>query len=174
MTTDSGGWTIIDYSLHADWSNQFNGWTSWNTTAGPNQYASPYSWESWFALDNGNTEYRVSEDCQIATSATSNQVYKMTGDHYGCVWYNTNCPMVGDQCFECTNPYGTVNLGSCSILCRHPITITTQQKVPVGPVETTGGTMLRLLERMVLTASLTDSSPSLWFVFVAFPIINFC
>ena len=115
MTTDSGGWTIIDYSLHADWSNQFNGWTSWNsTTAGPNQYASPYSWETWFTLDNGNTEYRVSEDCQIAASATGSQVYKMTGDHYGCVWYNTNCPMVGDQCFECTNPYGTVNLGSCS------------------------------------------------------------
>ena len=44
------------------------------------------------------------------------------------------------------------------ILFRHPITTTTLLKAPAGPVEITGGTTRRLLERMVLIVLPTDSN----------------
>lgn len=114
MSIDDGGWTIIDYSMYSGWASYFSSWSVRNSSAvSPSGYASEYSWREWFSLDDSLTEFRLSEDCMSIELAVSDQVYRMTGDHYGCFWYNTNCPMSGDTCNVCTNPFGQVNNGSC-------------------------------------------------------------
>ena len=91
MDTDDGGWTIIDIQKYAGWKSHFASFSDLGSDyGGPSGYASTYSWSSWFQLDDSETEFRKSEDCSIINTSASSQVYHMTGDHYGCYWYNGN------------------------------------------------------------------------------------
>ncbi len=92
MTTDGGGWTVIDPSLSGEWEEFFSSWTEWvpGVAAGPTVDPSHTSWRGWLdGLADSETEFRRSPDCDQVVPATSppveeQEVYRMSGPTYGC------------------------------------------------------------------------------------------
>ena len=115
MTTDGGGWTIIDAKRSSLWSGYFSEWNSvaGGTAAGAKK--SCFSWRDWFSLESVFTEFRRSPGC-TTVDKTKDRIYRMTGNYYGCEWYNTLCNQVGDTCSKCTATTGKVEPGRCTHL----------------------------------------------------------
>jgi hypothetical protein len=123
----SGGWTIIDIGLSPAWQNFF---TSFQLMASlgvgmPSAASLPSknSWKSWFMLDRPLMEYRISEDCQTCkpTPVGSSETYYITGNYYGCGYFNSKCDMAGNQCSSCFDGVGLRQTsGRCSHVVREP------------------------------------------------------
>jgi len=121
----SGGWTIIDIGLSASWQKYFTSFQSVGSLAigmpGAANQPSRNSWKSWFTLDRPLMEYRISEDCQTCKQPATmgfSESYYVTGNYYGCGYFNTKCDMAGDQCRSC---YDGVGLRQTSGRCSHVI-----------------------------------------------------
>lgn len=121
MTNDGGGWTIIDVALNPTWSKYFSSWKQYpSSVVGPatsGNALSATSWLDWFKLDKDGTEFRLSRLCD-RISSKENQVYRMTGNVYGCYWYNQNCNQSGATCSLCRDNYNHSykTPGTCSHL----------------------------------------------------------
>jgi len=123
----SGGWTIIDISLAPAWQNMFGSFQRMNAlgVGMPSAASQPSrnSWKSWFTLDRPLSEYRLSEDCQTCKPAAigSFETYYITGNYYGCGYFNNKCDMTGDQCTSCYDGVGLRQTsGRCSHVVREP------------------------------------------------------
>lgn len=122
MTTDNGGWTVIDPNKSQTWLKYFSSFSEYSgRTGGPASNPSDESWISWFELDNATTQFRRNPNCGSCESSSGNKAYYMTGNIYGCYWYNRNCDQTGDTCHTCKNNYNTQNSGTCSHLEINPV-----------------------------------------------------
>ena len=119
MSTGGGGWTVIDPRRAAAWSGHFASWrVTQSGMAGPagGSSASCSSWRKWFSHGAGVT-FRVSPSC--GKVAATGEVYRMTGNYYGCKWYNLNCGMSpGGTCTTCKDNYhpNAPTRGTCTHL----------------------------------------------------------
>ncbi len=124
MTTDGGGWTVVDPNKNHTWLKYFSSFSEYSgKTGGPASNPSDESWVSWFELDNAMTQFRRSPNCGSCISSSENQAYSMTGNIYGCYWYNRNCDQTGDTCHTCKDNYSPNRntFGSCSHLETNPL-----------------------------------------------------
>jgi hypothetical protein len=116
MGNDGGGWTIIDPSMASEWTSVFVEWNPVHPTAivSPSTWVSGWSWRDWFGEADASTEFRRSPDC-VTIDGTSDGVYRMTGNYYGCYWYNRNCDMDSSgNCSWCNDNYGQWQWGACT------------------------------------------------------------
>jgi hypothetical protein len=115
MGNDGGGWTIIDPSMASDWTSVFVEWNPVHPiAASPSTWVSGWSWRDWFGEADASTEFRRSPDC-VTIDGTSDGVYRMTGNYYGCYWYNRNCDMDSSgNCSWCNDNYGQWQWGACT------------------------------------------------------------
>jgi len=124
----SGGWTIIDISLSPAWQNYFTSFQRLDPlgVGMPSLASQPSrnSWKSWFGLDRPLSEYRISDDCRTCKqpAAMGNyETYYISGNYYGCGYFNNKCDMVGDQCSSCYDGVGLrQTAGRCSHIVREP------------------------------------------------------
>jgi len=113
MVTDGGGWTIIDPNLDNKWRNYFTAWGTYSDGSArfigdPNSY---HRWSDWFTLYDASKEFRQSPNCVLADGNVG--AYRMTGNYYGCRWYNNNCDFNG-VCRTCHDGYNTnPSWGTC-------------------------------------------------------------
>lgn len=123
MSTDAGGWTVIDYNHASIWQNYFKTWQALDNgrIAAPTGEGLPSpswdSWVNWFLLTDSHTRFRVSPGCREVNSTDDiSQSYRATGNFYGCLWYNRNCDMapVTQECYECLDNGGRMIAGTCS------------------------------------------------------------
>ena len=119
LSTGGGGWTVVDPKRSAAWGGHF---ASWRVTAGGmagptgGDSASCSSWRKWFNHGAG-LAFRVSPGCGMV--AASGEVYRMTGNYYGCKWYNRNCDMgPGGGCKTCKDNWhpNAPTKGTCTHL----------------------------------------------------------
>ncbi|MCP4893199.1 MAG: hypothetical protein GY911_05235 [Actinomycetales bacterium] len=122
--TDGGGWTVIDLSLASSWSSLFTSWAQWTTiTAGPDVSPDPSyeSWRGWFGVSTASTEFRTSTDCLVVDSSPTDEVWRMTGNFFGCTWWNGNCNMASDgSCSICQDNLNQTIGGTCSHMVGGP------------------------------------------------------
>jgi hypothetical protein len=111
MTTDGGGWTVIDQHLDTSWSSSFNGWTTAGALAAGSS-STGTTWRNWFKLATTSTQFRDSPSCSAVTSSAIDQVYAWTGGYIGCRWYNGNCNFDG-ACHICWDGYRENMVGTC-------------------------------------------------------------
>jgi len=114
MTADHG-WTVIDPTVDPKWSGFFNGWNSYADGLAYSNGVSSSSWRQWFTLADANTVFALCPDCRQIT--TQDVVYKITGNYYGCYWYNRNCEFDG-ECHGCIDDWGELKMGTCPWLER--------------------------------------------------------
>ncbi len=98
------GWTVIDPAHDANWGQFF---AAWDTFAGGLVRGigqSAVSWRQWFLLSTPATVFAQSPAGQSVDSDPAHQIYRMTGDFYGCVWWNRNCDFDG-ECHLCYSGY---------------------------------------------------------------------
>jgi len=125
MDTDGGGWTVID-PYHAEaWAQYFTSWQVFdnNRTAMPTgeglESSSYEYWTNWLTLADARTQFRLSPTCSEVTSTDLlSQAYVVTGNFYGCKWFNRNCDMdpTTQTCSSCIDDWGRSNKGTCSHL----------------------------------------------------------
>jgi len=73
MTTDKGGWTVIDSNKSQTWLKYFSSFSEYSgSTGGPASNPSDESWVSWFELDNATTQFRRSPNCGSCESSYGN------------------------------------------------------------------------------------------------------
>jgi hypothetical protein len=118
MDTEGGGWTVIDPQRASTWSEHFDTYEVYSDAmAGPSNdndgHPSSYSWRQWFQLDSGDTTYRLSPGCAAVNTAESSQIYRMTGNYYGCKWSQHTCG-------GCDSTCAGGNSGSCGQLQSTP------------------------------------------------------
>ena len=121
MTNDGGGWTVIDPSMASEWTSLFLEWNAVHSTAAsPSTWVSGWSWREWFGEADSSTEFRRSSDC-VSAEGASEGVYRMTGNYYGCFWYNRNCDMDSSgNCSTCYDNYGQWISGACTHIDGSP------------------------------------------------------
>jgi hypothetical protein len=125
MDTDGGGWTVIDPQRASAWPEHFDTYEVYGDyMAGPSNdngaHPSDFTWREWFNPDSGDTEYRMSAACSAVSSACDAQVYRLTGNYYGCKWYNDNCDQSGATCSICTDDSNQTIGGTCDHLLGSP------------------------------------------------------
>ncbi len=119
MSTNGGGWTVIDPRRAPAWASHFASFKKvGGGMAGPTggDSASCSSWRGWFRPGAGK-QFRVSPGC--GKVAATGEVYRMTGNFYGCKWFNRNCDMTpGGGCSKCKDNYhpNAPTRGSCTHL----------------------------------------------------------
>jgi len=127
-----GGYTIIDPQREIAWLNELNTYRTNDDFVTPlsgpqGQSPSYFSWKSWLALDKPSTSYRLSPDCKICNNnnygepsamhhSWDSMAYYMTGDGFGCTYYNNKCPEAGDICRTCDDKF---NLNETNSTCTH-------------------------------------------------------
>ena len=123
MTTNGGGWTVIDYNHSSVWQNYFESWRVFDGSrmAMPNVSVSGQYWVNWFLPAGTDTVFRISPGCtQVQSTSSRAQAYATTGNFYGCRWYNDNCNMSPgtQQCYECFDDHNIdgPRPGTCSHL----------------------------------------------------------
>jgi len=124
MRTDNGGWTVIDPNKSQTWLKYFSSFSEYlGETGGPASNPSHESWVSWFELDNETTQFRKSPNCGSCENSSENRAYYMTGNIYGCYYWNRNCDQTGDICHTCKDNYkpNRDTPGTCNHLERKPV-----------------------------------------------------
>ena len=116
---------MIDAMRAPGWKGYLQTWALYNsdTVAGPSKNISCTSWFDWFSLDDNTTQMRLSPLCkQIDKPWGKSRVYRMTGNFYGCIWYNRNCDQSGLTCNKCKDNYhpNPSTSGTCTHLVYGP------------------------------------------------------
>ncbi len=123
MTTDDGGWTVIDYNHAVEWQTYFQTWRVFDDErmAMPTGEGFPSPswdyWVNWFILAESTTMFRVSPNCyEISSTTNFAQAYYTSGEVYGCYWFNRNCDMDihARECYSCLDNLGRESRGTCS------------------------------------------------------------
>lgn len=83
-------WTIINLQLDNKWLSFFRTPSYQKSEKGYFYPNSCISWDAWFTLSTPQTQFAISNDCQIITKV--NQVYRATGNYYGCLWWAGDNP----------------------------------------------------------------------------------
>lgn len=109
-------WTVIDPAHEPGWAQFFSSWASRGPAYGPASSPSYQTWARWFLLSPGAT-FATSEDGTSISSEGS--VYRMTGNYYGCTWFNRNCDFNG-TCRQCSDPIGQFQSGTCPYFAGSP------------------------------------------------------
>ena len=127
MVTDDGGWTVIDRYHAETWVQYFTTWQVFDSDrmARPTGDGLPNPsmdyWTNWLTPADARTQFRLSPTCRDVNSTDLlAQAYVVTGNFYGCNWYNRNCDMdpVTQECYTCLDDWGSgrMNNGTCSHL----------------------------------------------------------
>lgn len=110
------GWTVIDPSHDADWTQFFSSWANRGSAYGPSTLPSHHRWTDWFLLSTDAT-FATSENGTSISQVGA--VYRMTGNYYGCIWFNGNCNFNG-ACRKCNDPLGQFQPGTCPYMPGSP------------------------------------------------------
>jgi hypothetical protein len=113
MATEGGGWTVIDHARDAGWPACFTQWNAGAEIAGA--ATSCLTWREWFGPATPTTQFRLSPECGDVSGSGMDEVYRWTGNQYGCNWYNRNCDYTG-TCSVCVDNFGGTRPGTCPLL----------------------------------------------------------